>query len=152
MNTTITNVLTVLNTGSYLTDPYNGTRVGSFAFGPDYEMTFGKYMPKIHVTDGDYSTDRYTFGKSRRLKQPTINIYFYTKDGDKDFNTNYKNRQLVYDYLDKIEDAISNNMTLIPNVKSPQFGNVGRVIYVQEQKIYWGVKPVTFTFIKEPTS
>ena len=49
-------------------------------------------------------------------------------------------------------DAISNNMTLIPNVKSPQFGNVGRVIYVQEQKIYWGVKPVTFTFIKEPTS
>ena len=150
MNTTITNVLALLNSTTYLTDPYNGTRVGNFAFGPDYTMTFSKYMPKIQVTDSDSLTDRYSFGKSKRNKQFTIHIYFYVNDGDKDPNTNFKNRQFVYDYLDKIEDAINNNMAQIPNVRNPQFGSTGRVVYIPEQKIYWGVKPVTFIFIKEP--
>jgi len=150
MNKIIGSVLDILNNSAYLTDPYNGSRVGSFFFGPDQELNLKKYMPKGQVTDSELSTNRYSFGSaSKRKSEPTINIYFYTLRGDKDPNTDNKNKSLVYDYLEKIEDALCNHMDEVGGFRNAKFGDTGEVKYDPDRKIFRGVKPVTFSKVKE---
>lgn len=152
INTIIRDVKTILNSGSNVVDCYNGTRVGSLFFGPNDDMNFSKYMPKGQVTDQNINSERYTFGnKPRREKSPAIFVYFFTKKGDKDFTTGYKDKELVNDYLDRIEKAINDNIGSISGAHTPDYGETGRIEYDRENEIYWGVKPITFRFcIKSP--
>ena len=147
----IGSVLAILNNTSIVTDPYNGTRVGSFFFDQDHQMNFNKYMPKGQVTDDNTEVDRYSFGSSKRLRKPQVNVYFYTLDGDKDSSTGFKNRALVYDYMERIEDAINNNMDQMGIFRNASFEDTGKVTYDRSNKIYWGVKPIIFSRVKKPT-
>lgn len=144
MNDVIGSVLSLLNNKSLLRDPYNGNRVGNFFFDQDHQMNLRKYMPKGQVTDDNKKADMVSFGQSRKLNLPTVNVYFWTLEGDKDSTTNLKNSKLVYHYLEKIEDIINYNLDMMGNFKIKEFGKTIPPKYDKFNKVYWGVKPITF--------
>jgi hypothetical protein len=139
-------VLSILNNTSYLPDCYNGTRQGSFFFGPDQEINFSRIMPKGQVTVGETTTGQQTFGRPfNREKNATLVVNFYAKRGDIGSGNNLQNRDLVYHYYELIERALVNhaimNTQVIPEEQEP-------VIYLQDESVYIGTQMFTFKWVE----
>ena len=129
---------------SNLEDPYNGTRTGSWVFGPDKELTFSRYMPKIQVTfDSETTRDKSLGNDFTRTKETTILVNFFTKEGEIGSYSELKNRNLVLYMLDKAEEDLKtysmNNFSLT---------GVGEVVglgYNEEHGVHFGTKPFIYS-------
>lgn len=142
----ITEELNVLNNTGSLNDCFQGTRTGSFFFGPNQELTFERMMPKGQVIDGDVDYEDSSFGAGRiKDKVFRTEIYFFTRKGDIGSNTgNRKDRELMHLYLERIQNAlgsaeINKNFTKAHIVG---YGKSDRIIYNDTEHVFVGVLPV----------
>ena len=139
-NTIIDTALTILNDSTKLADCLP-SRTGSFFFGPDQEISFGRSMPKGQVMDSSVMFENKGFGQLwEKTKVFNIDIYFYSERGIIGSGTgSLKNRDLVQYYLGLIEDTLITNGSMFGNVRLNNFANIDKPIYVNEQGIYVGV-------------
>lgn len=125
---------------SNLQDPYNGTRTGSWVFGPDKEINYNRYMPKIQVLfDGEGTSDKSKGNNFKRTKQTTLLIGFFTKDGDIGSYSELKNRNLVLYMIEKIEQDLKSYQ--MDNFSLMGVGDVERLTYMPEHSIHLGAIP-----------
>lgn len=135
-----------------LTDPIATQRVGSYAFGPDFEMNFKKYTPKIQVTDiAKEERFNYGFGNNpRKQNSDIIDVIYFTTRGDvyTENNVKYKDRSLVYLFLEKIEDLLGSATGSITGMHMARFGQVSRIDYNKNNSVYFGMLPITYSYRK----
>ena len=137
-------VRTLLNDN--LVDVFSGTRAGSFVFGPDHEINYQKYMPKIQVVGGGTISKRDSFCTNwMRDKVYTVNVIFFTKFGDSgsDLTSGIKNKQLVSYYMEEIEKTIKTNMGSV-SAAFAGFGDVDEPLFDADNSTYIGIKPIMF--------
>jgi len=122
---------------SNLIDEFNGTRVGSYTWGPDQDILYNKYMPKIQVTFEDETSLDRSFGTSfLRTKPTTINTWVFSKKGDIGSFTGLKNKNLVFKILDQIETSLKGyNMA---RFSLADVGDMTDVDYNGENDFYYG--------------
>lgn len=141
-NNVVSTTLTILNTR--LTDPYNGTRVGSFFFDNDHEVIFGKYMPKGQVTYDSLDVSNNSFGLNYSRDQIfRVNVHFFTKRNDVGSGTNLKNRALVEHYIESIKNTLITNTGSYGAVQI-SFDTIERPIFIENEDIFVGTVPVIF--------
>lgn len=144
-NTVINDILNVLN--DQATDYYNGTRIGSLAFGPDEEIYFSKYMPKYQVLEGDYSTFEKSFGLNfTRDKTFLVEVFCYTVRDDVGSGTNYKNRQLINQCLNDVEAVIGSNIGSITGAHLQEIGIQAPVMFYVDKNFYFSSLPILFAW------
>ncbi|MDP2692272.1 MAG: hypothetical protein Q8O88_01370 [bacterium] len=137
---------------SNLTDPFNGTRTGSFFFNGDQELTFTRFMPKGQVTEDTETISNHGFGiPYERDEEYRINIHFFTKHNDVDPNTSLKNRALVVHYINLIKNVLIGSMASYGGFIL-EFDSIERPIYLQDQQMYLGTIPIIFRTRKTGTS
>ena len=143
VNLVIGRVIDILNEN--LPDPITN-RAGSYAFGPDQDLVFTRYMPKIQVTDRLLitPTDTMSFGQSfERDKNFLFAINFYNQRNQEYTvsGSTYKNRTMTHHFLKEIEQTIIDNQQS-KGLHGLEFGDVERVPYVPEYKAYVGTLPI----------
>jgi len=139
----IGSILTNLNNTSILTDPFNGTRIGSFVFGPDQELNFNKYMPKGHIDFNSKEHENKSYGRAFLMDGVhIIDITFFTRKGDVGSGTTKKNVSLVLNYIDLIGSAIRQNN--IVGFSLADIGIVESINYNPTNGIYFGTLPVVY--------
>ena len=137
----IGSVITRLNYD--LTDEYNGTRNGSYVFGPDQEINFNRFMPKIQVVfNGETTVDKSQGNDFKRTKTTTISTYVYSKKGDVGSYSQLKNRDLVLYMLDQIEKSLKSYK--MDNFSLMGIGDVENFNYSPEHGIYYASKPFIY--------
>lgn len=144
-----TQIKNVLNDTSKLVDPLGTARTGNFVFGPDEELVFTRQMPKIQIDTFNKNTSNRTFGgQFKSQKTITLNIFFYTHKGDVDGTSGYKNMNLVYHYLDLIEETLKTHCSDITEATIIDIGTVDRPIRNLEYGIYYGFVPIIYSWVK----
>lgn len=136
-------ILGILNDSSKMTDFYNGTRIGSYFFGPNQELTFNKYMPKGYVDIGTKTPKDKSFGTGfKHDNSHTINITYFVRQGEVGSGTTKKNRSLLYHVVDVIESSLKNNAT-----ENFSFIDVGETIpgfFDEENSMFWITLPCIY--------
>ena len=133
-----------------LTDPVASTRIGSYVFGPDMELNFNKYMPKVQVTDRriDVPRNSKSFGQPfQKTKEAQIIVAYHNKKGDK-YTTGgvtYRDRDYTHFFLQEIENVLGSNLSNI-GLHGMIIGTVERIGYVPEYQTYVGIIPIAFTW------
>lgn len=141
----IGSMINLLNNTGSLADPYNGTRTGSFFFGPNQTLVFQKYMPKGQVIGTNWSEENPSFGRSyQRDEYYTLEVYFYTKSGDVGSGTTIKDRELVLDYLRRIRNIVRTKSNEFGDARLFNIGEVDPPFYLRDDNIYVGMIPFTF--------
>lgn len=135
-NSIIGSVLLVLNDSNKLLDPI-ANRNGSFFFGPNQQLEFRYNAPKGKVSGGVTFSDNYSFGSpKKRSKHYNIHIGFFTPSGTTDSNTGFKNEELVFDYMEKIEQAIMDNMRSLGHVTLERAEIEEEPFFIEESNVY----------------
>lgn len=136
----IGSALHIFNT--YVTDEYNGTRVGSYFFKGDQQLYFTKYMPKGQVTEDTYNLDEKGFGRPPdRNETFRIHAHYFTKEGDKGASSRLKNRELCMYNINEMKNKILTHSGSFGCV-DVTFDTVERPVYIPEQRIYVGTLPI----------
>ena len=128
-----------------ITDPYTGTRTGSFFFDGDHTIVFNKFMPKGQVTEDTLLIDGHGFGKPfQRDEAYRINAHFFNKKGDTDKNNSgFKDRALAMHYMGLMKDAVISNLGSFGNVQI-EFDTIERPIYLEDQRVFVSTLPIIF--------
>jgi len=143
-------LLGLLNNPSYVEDPCQN-RLGSFFVDSDFKLVSMKYSPLGQVVIVENKPEQSSYGRfPKRDKSITFDIHFYSADGitGSGQSATLKNKSLVHFYLGSIQDVIVNNISNLDLLHLPQFGVESEVKYIPQEKIYWGVLPVTFSMVK----
>lgn len=116
INSLIGSLLTIYNNSGSLVDPVVN-RNGSFFFGPAQEISFRNEGAKGKVSGGVSFSDERTFGaRPMRTKHYNIRVGFFTPQGFTDRTYGLKNIDLVQKYLELIDQATNDNITVLGNV------------------------------------
>lgn len=133
-NQALTTTLSILNTR--VSDDYNGTRVGSFFFGGDHEITFTKYMPKGQVNEDEDVTENHSFGTPFENDEfYRLNIRFFAKHGDLGSRSGLKNRAACLYYVKQIKNALNTYQGSYGGCLIT-FDTVTSPVYIPEQQVY----------------
>lgn len=146
-STIIGSALNILNNTSIVSDPLSTSRVGSFFFGPDQELSMMRFTPKGHVIEAKHTpADQHSFGRVfRRDKIISIDINFYVKRGESGTGSysTLKNRDLVHTYLNIIENALLTHSGSFGDAKLIGFGDIDRPVYESNGGYYIGtISPI----------
>lgn len=133
-----------------LIDVYKDTRAGSFVFGPDHEINFKKYMPKVQVISDSTDSVKDSFGAPfKREKNYTIYVTFFTKEGDtgSENSNSIKNKELVHYYMEEVEKVVGSNLGSI-SASLSTFGETPEPTYNADHSVFIGIKPLIFKNIE----
>jgi hypothetical protein len=135
-------IISVLNTSGY--DPLSD-RVGSMWFDEDQEIFFTKLMPKGTVYfNSEEESDRSHGNNFKSTKSIIVDCVIFTKKGDKDPSTTYKDKHLIQYILNDVEIKLkAANLTKSSLVG---FGEMNNVVYDKGNMVFVGKKPVILRY------
>lgn len=144
----------VINTlQNNLTDPISASRVGSYIFGPDQDITYLRALPKVQVTFGPFETGRenMSFGQNKKKdKEITFSIWFYNKRGDvftSGTGSRFINGLYTHEFMRLIEDTLGSNLQSM-GLHGLVVGTVDGISYNKDQQIHLAELPINFQWRK----
>lgn len=146
-------IVNILNDSSLMVDPMGTSRVGSFCFMPNQDMSYSRQLPKIKLEfDDQNAPDEKSMGKENLKHQKYISFNAWITVGNNQAfeyeDQKYRNEELVEFLEECIENSIVNNQNSI-QVHLSGFGDILSIGKDPKTNTYIGVKPIMFRYRKQ---